>query len=227
MIFTNNYWFSLPICKTNKKFKFCICKAYLFPTFGLQGSPADSSTLNKQPFFQRPSEQMSTSKIFSLPEKMFTLINFQFCEKLRKDYQGIAPLIDSLHEPFILCNLRHYIFLFVRWLNLACNKHKVKYLTNLVCIKSFFFRCAGQKKRSDLWVLSRALPRHNFHNQDQEKDTLLLLQPDSSLCAHCLHGCSRLHPAPRLGGEAVPRWRKITEVCEHRNGVLCLILKIF
>ena len=68
------------------------------------------------------------------------------------------------------------------------------------------FRSACKAKRSDLRVLSGALPGHNLHHQAASKNLVLLLQPDSSLRAHRLHGCSWLHPPTRLGREAFLGW---------------------
>ena len=68
------------------------------------------------------------------------------------------------------------------------------------------FRSACYAKWSDLRVLSRALPGHNLHHQAASKNLVLLLQPDSSLRAHRLHGCSWLHPPTWLGREAFLRW---------------------
>ena len=49
------------------------------------------------------------------------------------------------------------------------------------------------QKRGCVRVLSSALPRCDVHNQDQEEDVVLLLQPHRPLRPHRLHGCAWLH----------------------------------
>ena len=72
-------------------------------------------------------------------------------------------------------------------------------------------------------MLSGAVPGHNLRHQDQEKNDLLLLQPDSSLCAHRLHGCSWLHPPTWLGREAFLRWENPPLSIKRPQSYLCKI----
>ena len=67
-------------------------------------------------------------------------------------------------------------------------------------------RRASGAAQEDVRVLPRPLPRHHLHPQDPPANPLLLLQPDSSLCADRLYGGPGLHPPARLRGEAFTRW---------------------
>ncbi len=62
-----------------------------------------------------------------------------------------------------------------------------------------------QAQRGVLRLLPRALPGHHVRDQDQAQDALLLLQPHRALRAHRVHGGAGIHPAARLGREAVAR----------------------
>ena len=76
-------------------------------------------------------------------------------------------------------------------------------------IKLSIFRSSCNQKRSDIWVLSWTIFGHHVQNTDPQTDGLLLLQPDSSLRAHCLYGCPGFHTPPRLWRKALPRWDMI------------------
>ena len=70
----------------------------------------------------------------------------------------------------------------------------------------FFSRCSSYQKWSILRVLPSSLPGYNFHNQDEETDVVLLLQPHHTLYSHCLHGSLRLYTSPRFWGKTFIRW---------------------
>ena len=55
-------------------------------------------------------------------------------------------------------------------------------------------RCARHQERGDIRVLSRTLPGHHLCDQNQEENSLLLLQPDRALSPHSIHGCAGIHP---------------------------------
>ena len=67
-------------------------------------------------------------------------------------------------------------------------------------------RSAGQEEQRDLRLLPGALRRHHLYHSHSAPHALLLLQPHRALRAHLLHGVARVHPAPRLRGEAHSRW---------------------
>ena len=73
----------------------------------------------------------------------------------------------------------------------------------------YLFRRPSHPQWSDLWVLSWAVSWHHLHDKDSAENSLLFFQPDSSLRAHCLHGCSWVHSSSRLRREAVFRWDTI------------------
>ena len=81
-------------------------------------------------------------------------------------------------------------------------------------------RSAGYSEWGDIRVLSRAIPRHHLHHQDQTADCVLLLQPDSSLCAHRLHGSPGIYPPARLRRETLIRWAKLAGMSDIWRAIL-------
>ena len=64
-------------------------------------------------------------------------------------------------------------------------------------------RGSGYKKRGYLRLLPRAIPGHHLCYKNKKKNSLLFLQPDSALLAHCFHGCSGLHSSSGFRGETI------------------------
>ena len=67
--------------------------------------------------------------------------------------------------------------------------------SNYGCQSDLLLRRTCNQKRSCVRVLSSSLPRRDVHNQDQEENVVLLLQPDRPLRPHRLHGCARIYLA--------------------------------
>ena len=73
---------------------------------------------------------------------------------------------------------------------------------NIFWKKFSVVRNAWKKEQYCVWMLSRAVCWYHLHHQHAAKNSLLLLQSDSSLSADCFNGSTRVHSTPWL-------WRKI------------------
>ena len=125
----------------------------------------------------------------------------------------LSPLqVEVFQIPRLSNKSKYQVFQYSPYTTLdRINRNEALQSTAAVLLKStedlklFNVRHAGKEEQHYLRVLPRAVCGHHLHHQHQTENSVLFLQPDSSLCSHRVHGRAGLHAATGLWGETVTR----------------------